>query len=164
MTVQTFSCRILVGIAMASEGFITESQRHFGINDGLVGDDELGLAAVFDFREIGKVEAHLFTFLGYQHIEVFDVLRRFQEKRTTQFSLQQLTGGLQQAGSWSDGIARKMGLIDQVVGIAAQIGCEAVFIVFYRLKDKEFVQEMHRDFVYEEAKIKIFPFNGKSPI
>ena len=118
---QTFSCRILVGIAMASEGFITESQRHFGVNGSLVGDDDLGFAAVFDFRKTGKVEAHLFAFLGYQHIEVFDVLGGLQIQRSAHFMLQHLASSLQQACPRGDGIARKMGLIHRMLRVAAQL-------------------------------------------
>lgn len=130
MTVQTFSCRSLVGIAMASEGFITESQRHFGVNGSLVGDDDLGLAAVFDFRKTGKVEAHLFTFFRYQHIEVFDVLGGFQIQRSAQFLLQHLAGGLQQACPGGNGVARKMGLIHRMFRVAAQLCREAgVYVV-----------------------------------
>ena len=125
MTVQTFSCRILVWVAMASEGFITESQRHFGINDSFICDDDLGLAAVFDLRKTGKVEAHLFAFLGYQHIEVFDVLGGLHIQRSAQFLLQHFAGGLQQASPRGDGVARKMGLIHRMLGVAAELYCEA---------------------------------------
>ena len=105
---------------MASEGFITESQRHFGKDDSIICNNDLSLAAVFDFRKTGKVEAHLFALLGYQHIEVFDVLGGFQKKRSAQFLLQHLAGGLQQASPRGDGIAWKMGLIHRMSGVAAQ--------------------------------------------
>ena len=116
---------------MASDGFIAKGQRHFGVDGSFVENDNLGFAFGLVFNKIRKSETHLFALGRNQHVEVFDVLGRFQEKRTTQFSLQQFAGGLQQAGSRSDGIAWEMGLIDQMLGVAAQKGCETIFRVFY---------------------------------
>jgi hypothetical protein len=50
--------------------------------------------------------------------------------------LQQFAGGLQQAGSWSDGIAWKMGLIDQMLWVAAYYCHEAVFDIRYGLSNE----------------------------
>ena len=97
-----------------SELLITEGQRHFGVNGGLVGDDQLGFAPVLDFVEIGKHEANLFSFFRNQEVEVFDVFGRFQIKWATHFPLQDLAGGLEQTSPWGDGVAWEVRLIDGV--------------------------------------------------
>ena len=117
---------------MSSERFITENQRHFGINGGIVGDDELGLAARFGFSDTRKLEAHFLPLGGNQNIEVFDVFGRLQIERSAlersaRFLLQQLAGSFQQTSPWRNRVARKMRLIHGVRGIAAQPRSEAGF-------------------------------------
>lgn len=72
---------------MASEGFITESQRHLGINGASVGNDDLRFALRLAFRNMRETELDLLPLGGNQDGEVFDVLGRFQEQRSAHFLL-----------------------------------------------------------------------------
>ena len=111
---------------MASEGFITENQRHLGINSAFVGNDDLRLALRFTFRDMRETKLDLLPLGGNQDGEVLDVLGRFQEQRSAHLLLHQCTRRLQQASPWRDGIARKMRPIDRMLGIAAHHGLKAI--------------------------------------
>lgn len=124
---------------MSSERFITENQRHFGINSGIVSDDELGLAACFGFSDARKLETHFLPFGGNQNVEVFDVLRRLQVERSACFLLQYLASSFQQTSPWRNRVARKMRLIHRVRGIAAQPCSEAGFGFLGGFYDEEVV-------------------------
>ena len=78
-------------------------------------------------------------FFGNQKVEVFDVFGCLEVQRTTHFLLQDLAGGLEQAGPWSDGVAWEMRFIDGVRWVAKQLDRKTVFGIFYRLYEKQIV-------------------------
>ena len=133
---------------MASEGFITENQRHLGINSAFVGNDDLRLALRFTFRDMRETELDLLPLGGNQDGEVLDVLGRFQEQRSAHLLLHQCTRRLQQASPRRDGIARKMRPIDWMLGIAAHHGLKAIVGFRYGLGREKVVQEVHCRIVF----------------
>ena len=133
---------------MASEGFITENQRHLGINSAFVGNDDLRLALRFTFRDMRETELDLLPLGGNQDGEVLDVLGRFQEQRSAHLLLHQCPRRLQQASPRRDGIARKMRPIDWMLGIAAHHGLKAIVGFRYGLGWEKVVQEVHCRIVF----------------
>ena len=128
---------------MASEGFITESQRHLGINGAFVGNDDLCLTLRFAFHDMREAELNLLSLDGNQDGEVFDILGRLQEQRSAHLLLHQRTRRLQQASPWRDGIARKMRLVDWMLGIAPHKNFKAIVDVRHGLSDEKVIQEIH---------------------
>ena len=128
---------------MASEGFITESQRHFGVNGIFIGDDDLRLAFCLAFGDMRKNKSDHLVWGWNQQGKVFDVLGHLQKQRATHFFLHQRIGSLQQACPRCNRIARKMHLVDWMLWVEVHLSLKAVFGLCYGFYDEKVVQEIH---------------------
>ena len=98
-----------------------------GSHDGVaIGDIDLCSHSVRSGLDLTEGVTHAGVLQGRHDGEELYVLHGLDGQRTLQMILQQFLGNLNDADTRSDGLARKMGLVDSVVGLQADVIADSV--------------------------------------